>query len=149
MLVGLGDGDEAARVKRGRIWSGGRCTRSNPLNLLLNPRDQSARVASLVADRINEAIRGGPGETPDDSTAVAENNIVIELHVPPGYRLNMPRFLASSASFRCKVPRINLEPRTATPVRTGSVWPKTSLTPREPSRRRCVWKRWDNRASRL
>ena len=93
VLVGLGDGDEAARVKRGRIWSGGRCTRSNPLNLLLNPGDQSARVASLVADRINEAIRGGPGETPDDSTAVAMNNIAIELHVPPAYRLNMPRFL--------------------------------------------------------
>ncbi len=93
VLVGVGDGDEAARVKRGRIWGGGRCTRLSPLLLLLNQGDQSARVASLVADRINEAVRGGPSDTPDGSTASAKNNMAVELHVPPGYRLNMPRFL--------------------------------------------------------
>jgi len=93
VLVGVGGGDEAARVKRGRIWSGGRCSRLSPLVLLLNPGDQQARVASLVADRINEAFRGGPGDTPDGSAAVAKNNLAIELHVPPAYRLNMPRYL--------------------------------------------------------
>jgi hypothetical protein len=93
VLVGVGDGDEAARVKRGRIWSGGRCTRLSPLVLLLNPGDQSARNASNVADRINEAFRGGPGDTPDGSTATAKNNLAIELHVPPAYHLNMPRYL--------------------------------------------------------
>jgi flagellar P-ring protein FlgI len=93
VLVGVGGGDEAARVKRGRIWGGGRCIRLSPLMLLLNPEYQQARVASLVADRINEAFRGGPAATPDESTAVAKNNMAVELHVPPGYRLNMPRFL--------------------------------------------------------
>jgi hypothetical protein len=61
--------------------------------LLLNPGDQQARIASLVADRVNEAFRGGPGDTPDGSTAIAKNNLAIELHVPPAYRLNMPRYL--------------------------------------------------------
>ena len=47
VLVGMGDGDEADRVKHGRIWSGGRCLRPNPLLLLLNPEYQQARIAKL------------------------------------------------------------------------------------------------------
>jgi Flagellar P-ring protein len=93
VLVGLGDGDEAVRVKRGRIWSGARCIDATPLMLLLNTEYQQARIASIVADRINGAFRGGPSETPDGSTAVAHNNLAIELRVPPAYRLNMPRYL--------------------------------------------------------
>jgi flagellar P-ring protein FlgI len=93
VLVSLGDGDEAARVKHGRIWGGGRCLRPNPLLLLLNPEYQQARVAYLAATRINDAFRGGDGDTPDKSTAVASNNLAIELHVPEAYKLNLPRFL--------------------------------------------------------
>ena len=93
VLVGVSDDDEATRVKHGRIWSGGRCTRLSPLVLLLNPGEQSARNASNVADRINESFHSGAGDTPDGSTAIAKNNLAVELHVPPAYRLNMPRFL--------------------------------------------------------
>ena len=93
VLVGFGDGDEAARVKHGRIWAGGRCTKANPLLLLMNPEFQQARISSLVADRINAAFRGGPADTPDSSTAVAHNNLAVELRVPPGYKLNLPRYL--------------------------------------------------------
>ncbi|HVS39980.1 MAG TPA: flagellar basal body P-ring protein FlgI [Gemmataceae bacterium] len=93
VLVGLGDGDEADRVKHGRIWGGGKCLRPNPLLLLLNPGYQQARVAMLAATRINEALHGGTAESPDDATAVASNNLAIELHAPPAYKLNLPRFL--------------------------------------------------------
>ena len=61
--------------------------------LLMNPEYQQARVTSVVADRINAAFRGGPADTPDGSTAVANNNLAVELHVPPGYKLNLPRYL--------------------------------------------------------
>ncbi len=93
VLVGLGEGDEAARLKQGRIWSGGRCLKANPLRLLMNAGYQQARVTSVVADRITEAFRGGPADTPDGSTAKANDNLSVELHVPPGYKLNLPRFL--------------------------------------------------------
>ncbi len=93
VLVGMGDGDEAERVKHGRIWSGGRCLRPNPLLLLLNPEFQQARIAYLAATRINEAFRNGPADSPEESTAIASNNLAIELHVPPAYKLNLPRFL--------------------------------------------------------
>ena len=93
VLVGMGDGDEAERVKHGRIWGAGRCLRPNPLLLLLNPEFQQARIAYLAATRINEAFRNGPADSPEESTAIASNNLAIELHVPPAYKLNLPRFL--------------------------------------------------------
>ena len=93
VLVGLGDGDEAARVKHGRIWAGGKSLKNNHLMLLLNPEYQQARVASIAADRINAAFRGGPSDTPDNATAVAHNNLAVELHIPAAYKLNMPHYL--------------------------------------------------------
>ncbi len=93
IVVGVGDGDEADRVKHGRIWAGGHCLHPNPLRLLLNPEYQQARIAMLAATRINEAFHGGAPASPDDATAVATNNLAIDLHVPPAYRLNLPRFL--------------------------------------------------------
>ena len=93
IVVGVGDGDEADRVKHGRVWAGGHCLQANPLLLLLKPEFQQARIAMLAAERINEAFHGGAPATPDDATAVASNNLAIELHVPPAYKLNQPRFL--------------------------------------------------------
>lgn len=93
VLVGMGDGDEADRVKHGRVWGGGRCMRPNPLLLLLNPEYQQARVAYQAATRINEAFRAGPSDSPEDATAVASDNLALQLHVPPAYKLNLPRFL--------------------------------------------------------
>jgi hypothetical protein len=93
VLVGVGDGDEADRLKHGRIWNGGRCLKINPLLLVLNPESQQGRIAALAADRINEAFRGGGAGAPDQAVAVAHDNLALELHVPPAYKLNLPRFL--------------------------------------------------------
>jgi hypothetical protein len=93
VLVGLGDGDDGDRVKHGRIWNGGRCLRDNPLLLLLKPESQQARIACLAGERITEAFRGGPTDAPDQAVAVAHDNLAIELHVPPAYKLNLPHFL--------------------------------------------------------
>jgi hypothetical protein len=95
LLVGFGDGDEAARVRRGRIWGGGRCVAETPFLLMLNADQQFGRVAALVAERVNQTFGGAfHGSGPDsESVAKASNNLAIGLRVPPQYKLNIPRFL--------------------------------------------------------
>jgi hypothetical protein len=95
LLVGFGDGDEAARVRRGRIWGGGRCIVDAPFLLMLNSDQQFARVAAVIADRVNETFYGAfHGSGPNGSAvAKASNNIAVGLRVPPQYKLNLPRFL--------------------------------------------------------
>jgi hypothetical protein len=98
LLVGFGDGDDAAKLRQGRIWGGGRCALGRPLYLVLNDEHKFARVASVVADRVSERFHGGaviPG-VPTDQVAVARmsgNRAVVILNVPPQYRLNLPRYL--------------------------------------------------------
>jgi hypothetical protein len=93
VLVGFGDGDEAARVRRGRVWSGGRLKVGSPFLLLLNPDCQQARLAALVADRVNDAFRGAPGVGAGPGLAEAHDNLAVRLRVPPAYKLNLPRYL--------------------------------------------------------
>jgi hypothetical protein len=93
VLVGVGDGDEEARLKKGRIWGGGRCLREQPLGLLLNPDHQYARDAARLANRINEAFNAAFRGAPGADVATARNNLVVTLRVPAQYRLNLPRFL--------------------------------------------------------
>ena len=95
LLVGFGDGDEAARVRRGRIWGGGHCIADAPFLLMLNGDQQFARVAAVIADRVNETFFGAFHGTGPDGSAVAKasNNIAIALRVPPQYKLNLPHFL--------------------------------------------------------
>lgn len=95
LLVGFGDGDEAARVRTGRIWGGARCVAEAPFLLLLNGDQQYARVAALVADRLNETFYGAFHDNGPDGTAVAKatNNLAIGLRVPAQYKLNLPRYL--------------------------------------------------------
>jgi hypothetical protein len=95
LLVGFGDGDEAARLRKGRIWGGGKCTAETPFLLMLNADQQFARVAAVIADRVNETFCGAfHGNGPDGSAvAKASNNIAVGLRVPPQYKLNIPRFL--------------------------------------------------------
>jgi hypothetical protein len=88
LLVGFGDGDEAARLRQGRIWGGGRCKIDRPFYLVLNDNQQYARIAGAVAERINDAFHGGPSPM-----AVAQNNAIIFLNVPAQYRHNQPRYL--------------------------------------------------------
>ncbi len=56
LVVGLGDGDEAARVRRGHIWEGGISLIDRPFCLVLNNDRQFKQVlAKSVAERINKA----------------------------------------------------------------------------------------------
>jgi hypothetical protein len=93
VMVGFGDGDEGARVKQGRIWGGARCLQSRPFYLMLKSDQQFARVAKVVADRVNGTFHtaglGGPGE----EMAVAKNSSLVVIGVPPQYRYNLPRYL--------------------------------------------------------
>jgi hypothetical protein len=92
LVVGFGDGDEAAKLRQGRIWGGGRCQVDRPFYLLLNSRDQRVRMAKTVADRINETFQGPVhGQVAD--LAEAKTKELVYLGVPPQYRLNLPRYL--------------------------------------------------------
>jgi len=56
LVVGLGDGDEVARVRRGHIWEGAISVLDRPFCLVLNNDRQFKQVlAKTVADRINRA----------------------------------------------------------------------------------------------
>jgi hypothetical protein len=93
VLVGFGDGDESAKVKQGRIWSGGRVRTDRPFYLVLNEDQQYARVAGAVADRLNETFQGRYLGGPSGEMASAKNNTGVFLTVPQQYKHNMPRFL--------------------------------------------------------
>jgi hypothetical protein len=92
LIVGFGDGDEAARLRHGRIWGGGRCRIDRPFFIALNNDKQFASVAKAVADRINETFQM-PGRGPEDEIAVAKTKAAVCLNVPAQYRLNLPRYL--------------------------------------------------------
>jgi Flagellar P-ring protein len=92
VVVGFGDGDEAARERRGRIWGGGRCRLDRPLYLVLKSDRQLARIAKTVADRTNETFHGSV-RGPATDLATAETKSVVLLRVAPQYRLNLPRYL--------------------------------------------------------
>ncbi len=91
LLVGFNPGDDDTRQRSGRIWSGGKVMTDLPFTLMLNPDQQSARIASQVADRINELYPSGAPGTP--TLAKAQNTQAVLLQVPPQYKLNMPRYL--------------------------------------------------------
>jgi hypothetical protein len=124
LLVGFGDGDEAARPRQARIWDGGRSKIDRPFYLALKSGQQYARVAQIVAERVNETFHGSFRGTMTD-IAVAKNNQAIALGVPPQYKLNVPRYLRVV----CLIPmreapemrtpyRRQLEERLSDPART-------------------------------
>jgi hypothetical protein len=92
LLVGFNEGDERNRLKQGRIWGGGRSKISRPFYLVLNEGQQYARMAKVVADRINETFHG-PSLGTLGEIAVAKTKVVVNLNVPSQYRHNLPRFL--------------------------------------------------------
>jgi hypothetical protein len=92
--VGMGDGDDASKVRQGRVWGGGRSRIERSFDILLRNDQQYARIAGLVATRINETFHGpfkpavGGGEI-----AVAKSNTLVTLTVPEQYQHNLPHFL--------------------------------------------------------
>ncbi|MCS6850954.1 MAG: flagellar basal body P-ring protein FlgI [Gemmataceae bacterium] len=93
LLVGLGDADNAAALKQGRIWGGGRCLVDRPFYLVLNADQQYARVAMRVAERINETFQSGYRLAPGSEIASAKTKTVVTLSVPRQYRHNLSHFL--------------------------------------------------------
>ncbi|MCS7168406.1 MAG: flagellar basal body P-ring protein FlgI [Gemmatales bacterium] len=93
ILVGLDGGDEPSSLRQGRIWNGGRSLIDRDFVLLLRREHQDARLAKLVADRINERFYGAVPGGGMKGMATAKNNVQIVLKVPLQYRLNWPRYL--------------------------------------------------------
>jgi hypothetical protein len=93
LLVGFGAGDEETKLKQGRIWGGGECRIPRPFYLVLNEKQQSARMASVIADRISQSFHGNQRGLLGTEVAKAENGSVVTLNVPPQYKHNLPRFL--------------------------------------------------------
>jgi hypothetical protein len=92
VLVGFGDGDEASKLCRGRIWGGGKSRIDRPFVLVLNDNQQLARMTQVVAERVNETFHG-PVRGALADMAVAKTNQIVWLTVPSQYRLNLPRYL--------------------------------------------------------
>ncbi len=92
LLVGLGDGDEASRLRQARIWGGGKFLTERCFYLILDPKYEKSLMAQAVAERINETVHGG-FRGPLGDLAAAKTTTVIHLRVPTQYRLNMARFL--------------------------------------------------------
>jgi flagellar basal body P-ring protein FlgI len=57
------DADGQPMFKVGRIWGGGRVTRTRPYFVLLNPGDQNPRMAAIVAERLNSTSTPPPSRT--------------------------------------------------------------------------------------
>jgi hypothetical protein len=95
VLVGVGssDGDEAGRLKQGRIWSGARVRVDQPFLLVMNDNEQFARMTGHVANRVNETFQGVTHGPAGETVAYTNNNLAVSLNVPAPYRLNLPRFL--------------------------------------------------------
>jgi hypothetical protein len=92
LVVGFGNGDEAAKLRQARIWGGGRCQIERPFYLFLNSPNQFVRTAKTAADRINETFHGSAQGLSTD-LAEAKTKALIYLGVPSPYRLNLPRYL--------------------------------------------------------
>lgn len=94
VLVGQGDGDEAALLKQGRIWGGAKTLRDYPLALVMNSDAQRAALTSLLADRVNATFQpvGMQGHL-DSRIAYTKDNVSIALRVPQQYRHNLLRYL--------------------------------------------------------
>jgi hypothetical protein len=93
LLVGLGAGDESARVRQGRIWGGGKCKLARPLYLYMKEDKQQGPNTCLVAERINETFRSSLGGVLGDKIAEPKSGTVVVLKVPPQYRLNLPHYM--------------------------------------------------------
>lgn len=92
LLVGFG-GDEETRARQARIWGGGRSAVDRPLHLLLNSNEQFARVAKIVADRVNAAFQGTLPAGPTTEVAHARDKILVLLGIPPQYKHHPAHFM--------------------------------------------------------
>lgn len=92
VLVGFGEGDDASRLRQGRIWGGGKCKIDRPFYLSLNQNKQFYRLAQAVSDRVNETFHA-TGLGSKNALAEAKTKAAVYMTLPPQYRLNLPRYL--------------------------------------------------------
>jgi Flagellar P-ring protein len=85
------DADGQPVFKVGRIWGGGKVTRSRPYYITMNPGDQNARMAYTVAERLNATFHATA--EPNLKVADAKTKELIYANVPMAYRNNHYRFL--------------------------------------------------------
>jgi hypothetical protein len=78
-------------LRAGRVWGGGRVTRTREFYLLLNSGDQTVRMAATVADRLCAAFHNTA--EPNVKVAEAKTKELVVVNVPAAYRLNHYRFL--------------------------------------------------------
>jgi flagellar basal body P-ring protein FlgI len=93
LQVGIGDGDEEGKLRKAKIWGGGHCKVERTFTLQLKSDQQQARVAKVVADRINERFQTPYRASLNSGTAVAVNKLAVVVHVPQQYQHNLPRYL--------------------------------------------------------
>jgi hypothetical protein len=121
LIVGFGDGDEPAKVRRGRVWGGGVSLVDRPFFLTLNNDQQFARIANAIAERINQKFQDdgrkrqlsmnkrlmvldrvaggidqrfqGAGNPGGGNTARAVSREAVHVRVPWEYRLDPARYL--------------------------------------------------------
>lgn len=122
LLVGFGNPDEAAELRKARVWEGGVSLIERPFFLDLKKDDRSARVAHAVASRINlmfpddsrkqefvqkhrqlfllQDVTKNINDTFEESslgrrgdTATAIDKSVVNVRVPYAYRYNPERYL--------------------------------------------------------
>lgn len=105
-----------------RVWGGGRVVESRPYFFLMNPADQTIRMAAMVAERLNATFDATAD--PKHKIAQFKSREVVLVNVPAAYRHNHHRFLlvarqvplvpvASDSVYRRKLEEELLEPATA------------------------------------
>ena len=120
------------RVKHGRIWGGGRLTMRLAAAAAAQSRvQQFARVASLVADRINETFHGGLRQRPDGAAiAKASNNLGHRAARAAAVPAQLPRYLRVVRLIPLpRRPPCQTDGRRPT-APTASAWPTTCSTRR-------------------
>lgn len=92
ILVDIAKGTDKSDERRGRVWGGGRVVEECNFALVLNRESQDARLAKLIADRVNERFYANIRGTAR-GMAHAKNNTSITLRVPDIYRHNWQRYI--------------------------------------------------------
>jgi hypothetical protein len=92
LVVGMGDGEESAKLRVGKIWEGGRSKVDRPFYLIMNNDQQRVPVVQKIANRINDIFHG-PNRGALADLAVPKTKTYLVLGVPQQYKLNLERFL--------------------------------------------------------
>lgn len=88
------DADGQPVYKAGKIWGGGKVTKSRQYFILLNPGSQSPVMAAEIAARLNSTFHAT--SEPNLKVAEAKSRELILTNVPVAYRNNPYRFLLVS-----------------------------------------------------